>query len=153
MDNMKMEPIRLGSIESAKLVVSKLQELMIELGKISRHDLFELISIEPTFKDHNWGWTSLDGVEIRANVEDGTADLIMPMLTNLTSHRWERPKLPAKPPTPDELIAEKAKELQAIYDNRTAGDKTFEGFLADFTRSMIASLASELVEEFLGKKN
>ena len=154
MDNMKMEPIRFASPEGANLVVLKLNETLTELGKVSRHDLFELIGIEPTFKDHTWGWTSLEGLELKANVSDGTVELIMPMLTNLVNHRFDyRPKLPPKPPTTDELIAKKAKELRAIYDNRTAGDKTFEGFLADFTRSMIASLASELVEEFLGKKN
>lgn len=154
MDNMKMEPILLVNAESANMVAAMLQETMKNLGKVSRHDLFELIGIEPTFKDHTWGWTSLEGLELKANVSDGTVELIMPMLTNLVNHRFDyRPKLPPKPPTTDELITEKAKELQAIYDNRTAGDKTFEGFLADFTRSMIASLAAELVEEFLfGKK-
>lgn len=154
MDDMKMEPIWLASAEIANLVVLKLQETLKELGKVSRHDLFELLGIEPTFKDHTWGWTSLDGLELKADVRDGSVELIMPMLISLAGHRWDyRPKFPPKPPTTDELITEKAKELQAIYDNRTAGDKTFDGFLADFTRSMIASLASELVDEFLfGKK-
>lgn len=153
MSDMKMEPIWLANGEAANLVVLKLKEAMTELGKVSRHDLFELLAIEPTFKDHTWGWTSLDGLELRAEMRDGSVELIMPPLTNLSNHRWERPKLPPKPPTTDELITEKAKELQAIYDNRTAGDKTFEGFLADFTRSMVGSLASELLEEwFFGKK-
>ena len=155
MDDLKMEPIWLASIESAKLVVVNLQETMKSLGRVTRHELFELLGIEPTFKDHSWGWTSLDGLELKPNERDGSVELIMPMLTNLITHRFEyRPKLPPKPPTTDELIEEKAKELQAIYDNRTAGDKTFDGFLADFTRSMVASLATKLVEEFLfGKKN
>ena len=45
MDDMKMEPIWLASAESANLVVIKLQETLKELGKVSRHDLFELSAI------------------------------------------------------------------------------------------------------------
>ena len=45
MDNMKMEPIWLTSIEVANQVVLKLQETLKELGKVSRHDLFELSAI------------------------------------------------------------------------------------------------------------
>lgn len=153
MDDMKMEPIWLFDDEAANLVLVKLRETMTELGKVSRHDLFEIVGLEPTFKDHSWGWTSLDGIEVRTNPRDGSVELVMPMLTNLVNHKWERPKLPKKPPTIDELITEKAKELQSIYNNRTASDQTFSDFLTDFTKSMIGSLASELVEEFLfGKK-
>ncbi len=39
---------------------------------------------------------------------------------------------PPPPETVDQKIARYAKTLQAIYDNRTAGDYTFSGVLATF---------------------
>lgn len=36
----------------------------------------------------------------------------------------------------DELIRQYRQKLQEIYDNRTAGDGTFTGILADFARDV-----------------
>lgn len=63
-------------------------------------------------------------------------------------------RLTTTQPSPFYFEEAKAAELKKIYDEGTAGDKTFEGFLYDYTKAVIGSLASELVEEFLfGKKN
>jgi hypothetical protein len=41
----------------------------------------------------------------------------------------------------DELIAEGARQLQEIYDNRTAGDFTFTGVLSEFARAVQRELS------------
>lgn len=37
---------------------------------------------------------------------------------------------------PEEIAAKYASELQKIYDNRTAGDHTFEGVLFEFYQDL-----------------
>ncbi len=45
---------------------------------------------------------------------------------------------PPTQPNPDDLIDEYAEKLQRIYDHETAGDYTFVGLLAEFTRKLLS---------------
>ena len=146
-----LEPIILPSVQSAETLVMHLQEKLKDRGQIRVTDLFALLNIPKMFEGNDWGWTNLDGIEISADIRNDNVCLKMPPLTRLPVG-WTRPRLAPKTMTVDELIEVKAAELKKIYDEGTAGDKTFEGFLYDYTKLVIGSLASELVEEFLFTK-
>lgn len=152
----QIKSIELRSADDVQELVALLREKVKVYGSVTRDELYSALGYPVTFEDSKWGWTNLDGLELLENsgIEGTTYTVKMPEQTEVSTGWRNMRRIPAKPPTVDELIEAKAEELQEIYDKRTAGDKTFEGFLYDYTKSVIASLTAELVEEFLfkGKK-
>lgn len=144
----RVKNISLANSELALTVIERLRSVLETYGVATVEDLYDLVDIPPTFEDEKIGWTNLDEIEVMANLENECVILILPEPTPLRGG-LTKPFLPPKLPTMDELIKSKASELRAIYNNRTAGDKTFEGFLFDYTKIAINLVATELVSDFV----
>ena len=66
----KTSQIVLGSPEEANLVLKRLKEILEQYELVSMADLYDLVGLPTTYLDNKWGWSNLDGLEIRA-VKEG----------------------------------------------------------------------------------
>jgi hypothetical protein len=147
-----LQSIVLSTANEADLVVERLREVLKNYGFVTVSDLYDLVGLPSTFPDEKWGWTNLDDISISVEVDTDFYEVKMPEPCSDPDLKPSMPNL-TKIATVDDFIKSKAVELQKIYDDRTAGDKTFEGFLYDFSKNALATLVVEMASEyFFGKK-
>jgi len=68
--------ILLGSRIEADDVIEKLYELCSQYGQATVADMYDLVGITPQFTDEKWGWTEMQGADIK-RTRDGYV-LILP---------------------------------------------------------------------------
>lgn len=76
-----IDDILLETRPEAELVVDRLYDLLRDYGTVTVADLSTLVGWTPQYTDQKWGWTDLQGTDVR-RVRDGYI-LILPKTTSL----------------------------------------------------------------------
>lgn len=74
------EDIYLGTRAEANEVLELMVEMIEEYGVVSVSDLYEMVGIESSYVDNNWGWENLSRAEIRLTREGFLLDLPRPIV-------------------------------------------------------------------------
>lgn len=63
--NHEFDEILFDSRFEAQDVIDRMRERLDKYGSVTVDNLYQMMGVDPTFKDSAWGWDSLDGAHVR----------------------------------------------------------------------------------------